>query len=300
MKNKHAILIMAHNNRFTLTKIIKLFDSDLFDIYLHIDKKSNLMPCYFEKLTTKSRVFVYKEIDVRWADYSQTETEMFLLKKAVEKNYSYYHLISGNDFLLKTPQEIYTYFENSKKIFVHFANDKLPTNKISWVKYYHLFMPYLRNNYFWIALDKLTVYVQKMFGVNRLKKIKKIKIMTGANWFSITDSFAKYVVSNSDTVEKIFKNTRSSDEMFIQTLLYNSDFFENTYDKKLNDDYDACKRYIKWNGTVPKVLELSDLDEMINSDMFFARKVDENLDKELICQLDKYLSLRKLGGNSDE
>ena len=300
MKNKHAILIMAHNNQFTLTKIIKLLDSELFDIYLHIDKKSNLMPCDFEKLTTKSRVFVYKEIDVRWADYSQTETEMFLLKKAVNKNYSYYHLISGNDFILKTPQEIYTYFENSKKIFVHFASEKLPSNKIPWVKYYHLFMPYLRNNYFWIFLDKLTVYAQKMFGVNRLKKIKEIEIMTGANWFSITDSFAKYVVSNSDIVEKIFKNTRSSDEMFIQTLLYNSSFFKYNYNKKFDDDYDACKRYIKWNGDIPKVLDLSDFDDMINSNMFFARKVDENVDKELIYRLDEYLSIKKSGGVSNE
>ena len=300
MKNKHAVLIMAHNNQFTLTRIIKLLDSDMFDIYLHIDIKSSLIPSDFEHITNESRVFVYKEIDVRWADYSQTETEIFLLRKAIKNNYSYYHLISGNDFLLKTPAEIYNYFEHSKKVFVHFSSKELPSRKVAWVKYYHLFMPYLRNNYFWIVLDKIMVCIQKIFFINRLKKVKNMKLMTGANWFSITDSFAMYVVSNFKVVEDIFKNTRSSDEMFIQTLLYNSSFFKYNYNKKFNDDYDACKRYIKWNGDIPKVLDLSDFDDMINSNMFFARKVDENVDKELIYRLDEYLSIKKSGGVSNE
>ena len=291
-RKKQAILIMAHNNKSTVLKLLEAIDSTFFDIYLHIDKKSSLDITDFNCVTAYSELFVFKEIDVRWADYSQTETEFFLLKKALKNNYSYYHLISGNDFLIKTPSEIYHYFEENKKIYVHFSSNELPQAKINWVKYYHLFMPVLRNNYFWIILDKIFTFIQKIIHVDRIKKHKK-KIMTGANWFSIPHNFAEYVVKNEHLVESIFKYTRSSDEMFIQTLLFNSPFFENLYRKQMDDDYDACKRFIKWDGVVPKVLNSDDFDEMINSNKMFARKVDEKADPMLINKIYDYIITKK-------
>ena len=36
---RHAYLIMAHNNWYTLEKLIRLLDVPWNDIYLHIDKK---------------------------------------------------------------------------------------------------------------------------------------------------------------------------------------------------------------------------------------------------------------------
>ena len=94
-------------------------------------------------------------------------------------------------------------------------------------------------------------------------------------------------------VESIFKYTRSSDEMFIQTLLFNSPFFENLYRKQMDDDYDACKRFIKWDGVVPKVLNSDDFDEMINSNKMFARKVDEKADPMLINKIYDYIITKK-------
>ena len=36
---KHAYLIMAHDDEWLLKKILKLLDSSLNDIYLHLDRK---------------------------------------------------------------------------------------------------------------------------------------------------------------------------------------------------------------------------------------------------------------------
>lgn len=290
---KQAILIMIHNNRFIVEKLLQEIDSNLFDIYLHIDKKSELNEADFKDLTYNSKLYIFKEIDVRWADYSQTKTEIFLLKKALVNNYSYYHLISGNDILIKTPIEIYNYFDKSNKIFVHFADKCLPSSKINWVKYYHPFMPFLRNNLFWILLDKISIFIQKIIFIDRLKKIKNIKIMTGANWFSIPCEFARYVCNNENLIESIFKYTRSSDEMFIQTMLFNSNYYKNVYNNKLDDDYDSCKRFIKWNGVIPKILTIDDYDEMINSNKMFARKVDEKVDRIIIEKIHNYIISNK-------
>ena len=40
MMNKHAYLIMAHNNWRNLETLIKLIDDDRNDIYIHIDRKT--------------------------------------------------------------------------------------------------------------------------------------------------------------------------------------------------------------------------------------------------------------------
>ena len=37
--NKHAYLIIAHDNFYTLEKLIKSIDDSRNDIYIHIDKK---------------------------------------------------------------------------------------------------------------------------------------------------------------------------------------------------------------------------------------------------------------------
>lgn len=278
---KQAILIMAHNNIFTLEKILSILDSDYFDFYIHIDKKSSININNINKnICKKSSINIYKSIDIRWADYSQVEAELFLLSKSIKKDYSYYHLISGNDMPIKKAKDIYDYFNDSNKEFVHFASKTMASKKISWIKYYHIFMKNLRNNTFFIILDKIYVIMQKLLFINRLKK--DYKYMTGANWFSITKKLANYVLENENEINKMYKNTRSSDEIFLQTLVENSNFKDNLYNKDYNDNYDSCKRYIKWNGNVPYVFKKVDCDELLNSNMFFARKFDEKIDKEII------------------
>lgn len=279
---KQAILIMAHNNIFTLEKILSILDSDYFDFYIHIDKKSNInIGDINKKICKKSMIYIYKNIDVRWADYSQIETELFLLSKSVDKDYSYYHLISGNDMPLKKSKNIYDFYSNSNLEFVHFSSNIIEPQKVDWIKYYHIFMKKLRKNKFYIIVDKISVLIQKIFHINRIKN-RKCKYMTGANWFSITRDLAKYILDNKDEIENMYKYTRSPDEIFLQTLIENSKFKNNLYNKNYDNNYDACKRYIKWNGNVPYVFRKKDYDELINSNMMFARKFDEKIDKEII------------------
>ena len=122
--------------------------------------------------------------------------------------------------------------------------------------------------------------------VNKVKNEKR-KFYTGANWFSITGDFAKYVVSEKDWIEKTFKHAKSSDEFFMQTLLMNSKFKSNLYSNKMNDDYIACVRLIDWNRGGPYTWRIDDFDEMMKSKCMFARKVDEKVDNKIIEKIYK-------------
>ena len=115
---KQAILIIAHNNFGTLEKIIECLDSDYFDLYVHIDLKSkNFNLEELSKIPKKSKIYIYNKYNVRWADFSQVECELFLLKQAVSNGiYTYFHLISGVDMPLKSPKAIYDFFEKNKGV----------------------------------------------------------------------------------------------------------------------------------------------------------------------------------------
>ena len=43
MGNKHAYLIIAHKNDYTLSSLLKAIDNENNDIFLHMDKKNILL-----------------------------------------------------------------------------------------------------------------------------------------------------------------------------------------------------------------------------------------------------------------
>ena len=86
-----------------------------------------------------------------------------------------------------------------------------------------------------------------------------------------------------------YRHTISADEIFLQTAVHHSKFKENLY-KSAPNDIDASMRLIDWVRGTPYVFQISDSDELINSDCMFARKFDENIDKQIIEKL--YETLR--------
>lgn len=281
---KQAILIIAHNNIWNLKKILESLDSKYFDFFIHIDLKSNIKIEEIKKICKISKINIFKEKDIRWADYSQVECEMYLIKEVINSNdnYEYLHLISGVDMPIKSAKEIYEFFDNNKgKEFLHFQNENLNSVKQEWIKYYHLFMKNYRFNKLSRRLNKIFIIFQKLLRINRIKKTN-YKFVTGANWFSITNKFAEYVISKEKEIEKIFKYTRSADEIFMQTILYNSKYKENLYYKNFDDNYIGCMRLIDWNRGNPYIWKTEDFKTIIKSEFMFARKFDMNKDKKII------------------
>lgn len=59
---KHAYLIIAHDNWKILEKLLILLDDKRNDIYLHIDRKSNLIN--FSNNVHNANLFVFHEIEM--------------------------------------------------------------------------------------------------------------------------------------------------------------------------------------------------------------------------------------------
>ena len=150
--NRHAHLIIAHNNFEILEKTLKILDDEKNDFYIHIDKKVKNFD--FEKIKNivkKSKIIFTERIDIKWGHSSQIDCELILLKSAANNSYSYYHLLSGVDMPIKPKEEIYNFFEkNLGKEFIHFQNKIYNMKNNDRFSLYHLFPYFLRSKYKYI------------------------------------------------------------------------------------------------------------------------------------------------------
>ena len=105
-------------------------------------------------------------------------------------------------------------------------------------------------------------------------------IVGGSNWSSLPHDFVCYLVEHWADIRRIFRHTLCLDEMFIHTMVYNSEYKDRIYLLKinrLNDDtdpdmYKANQRYIDWNRGKPYTFDEADYDELIHTEYCFARK----------------------------
>lgn len=294
VNKKHAYLIMVHNNWKQLCLLLSVLDDERNDIYLHIDKKSKNVPIdSLKKSVKKSKLYIYSEYEIYWGDFSQVECELYLFEKASKNEYYRYHLISGADLPIKSQDYIHDFFEkNADYEFVHYTDEnKKNSYEIERrTRTYHFLQKYCKKykikviNKFFAFLEKIILFIQKIFHVNRLKN-SKIKIKYGSQWISITNDLVQYILKNKELIQKLFKYTNCPDELFIQTIVYNSKYKNKLFYKKFDDSVYANMRLIDWNrgkNGSPYVWNLSDKKVIDESECLFARKFDINVDKEII------------------
>ena len=67
--------------------------------------------------------------------------------------------------------------------------------------------------------EKILVKIQLFLGINRLKNESFI-LAKGAQWFSINQQLAEYIISKEKWIEKHFKHCKFADELFLQTVIW--------------------------------------------------------------------------------
>mgnify|MGYP003196237755 CR=1 FL=1 len=81
--NKHAYLIIAHNQFDLLKKILTMLDDERNDFYIHIDKKvKDFDSSAFDGVLKHSNLTFCDRVNITWGDFSQIQSEMTLFKAA--------------------------------------------------------------------------------------------------------------------------------------------------------------------------------------------------------------------------
>jgi hypothetical protein len=282
---KLAHLILAHTAPKQLERLINNLSHPDADIYIHLDKKTDILP--FTHLANRTNVFFIKNrVKVYWASSSIVTATLNGFKEIIEsgKNYKYLNLLSGQDYPLKSPADIHKYFaDNPGRAFMnylHFEPDWLEA--VSRIKEYHFINLRMPGKY---TLQR---------AVNKILPERKMPnglVPVGrSQWFTIPMECVRYIVDYWETNPKLrrFINlTWGADEFLFQTILYNSPF----KNKMINND---C-RYIDWSdgGVSPKTLTMADADALVTCGKLFARKFDINKDEAVLDFIDQHITSQK-------
>ncbi len=287
--NKHAYLIIAYNQWNLLEKLIHLLDDERNDIYIHINQLIKNVP--FDRLKKSvmySNLCFVERVPIKRGTYSIFDAEMNLIKTACRggTEYSYLHLLSGQDLPLKDQDSIHRFFfEHSGKNFI----DVIPPEKIKedWYQrssLYQFLVPYTLGKSFESkiakGIRKLALAVQKTIGINRFRRFEDegYRMCYGSSWFSITEDFARFIIRNEKKIKEMYeKHTYIPEESILQTFLWSSEYKNTLYDddwldNKLNR---ANLRLIFWSGnTSPDTITMDHIDELLHTRNLFARKFD--------------------------
>ena len=188
----------------------------------------------------------------------------------------YVHLLSGQDFPLKSNVEIDNYFVRN--------------NGLNFIEFFPL--PYKnwsgnggldRLTYKWLIDETGIERAYFLVEYQKQKNMKRncplgIKFYGGSQWWSLTYECVSFLANNcafGNELYDFYKNTLCPDEMIFQTILQNSIFQPSLVNSNL--------RYIDWvkGPEYPRLLRIDDLSLLLKSECLFARKFDDVVDSEI-------------------
>lgn len=294
--SKHAYLIMAHNNFYVLEKLLLLLDDERNDIYLHIDAKVKSFDFdYYKSIVKKANLnYTRKRKKVYWGTRSQVKTELLLYEESYLKyNYKYYHLISGVDLPIKTQDYIHEYLSNSNKDYI-FYHDEPSVYDINRISKYHLNIN--NKNMTYDKFNNLVNIFQSLLKINRLKNTNLV-IKRGYNWATLTSDAVKLILDKKKEILRLTFMSLCADELYKQIILLNFNLKSNIYNDENGNRDDL--RLVDWNRKVkdsPYIWRIEDFELIRNSRKLFARKFNDEIDKEIVDKVFKYVKNKQEKG----
>ena len=276
---KIAHLILAHKNPLQLERLINRLDHPASGFFIHIDKKANATPFAF--LFKRANVFCLKKrAKIYWAGFGTIQAIINGFKE-IPEDYDYINVISGQDFPLKSANNIYQYIaERRGKEFITCLSID---GTSSWgdvsprVFRYHLINWRIPGKY------RLEKWINKILPP---RKFPMDHVIVGrANWFTLTYKASQYLlreIAAHPELIRYYKYCWGADEFIFSTLLFNSDFKEEILDNLL---------YSYWpegHGHA-KILKTEDFEILKASDKLLARKFDMDIDSNIFDLLEKWI-----------
>lgn len=292
---KHAYLILAHHNFEQLAMLLETLDFPDNDIFIHIDKKSAFDPAMLTSAVKYSRVFFTDRVVVNWGGYSVVDATLLVLEAAVNHGpYVRYHLLTGIDLPLRSQAFIHEYFDRAPDLeFISSAYPMASDRREFWnrVRYYFPFQEcFSRTNLLGKVLRRSLMIAQWILRIDRTRNTDRL-FGVGSAYFSITDRFARHVLTQKEAIHRHFSCGLCVDEMFLQWVYLHWDNPNPLYASNRKDHpyiqecyFDVC-RAIDWTRGTPYTYTDEDFEMLMESGCLFARKFDYKTSPELVKRI---------------
>ena len=264
-----CLIITAYHNFEQLERNLTVW-SRYFNCYVHIDKKADIATDEnIKKLNQIENVYAESKYKINWGSYLHLMAILDLIRVAQKnEDNKYYHIISGDDYPLKKPEEFYSFFDNNDKCYMECTDiTNIPAMKLRYEIFHFMHLVNRKGkNKPLIFIDKVVRKIQTVLKVKRHRSFQ----YKGLVWGSFSRKAVDYVINRFDNSNdvKFLKYCEIPEEFLFQNYLMDSDF-------KQNVDFNNL-RYSNWDEypyTGPRVLKMEDYETVKNFDAFFARKI---------------------------
>lgn len=285
-KKAQSFVVTAYKDFENLSRIVKRLSPD-FNIFIHVDSSStSITDEDIKQLNSMANVYVEKRLEISWGSYKHLLAILSLSRRALSFTSAkgYIHLISGQDIPIRSNKEFLSFFDNNTSIYMDCRTlDEMEPHQLKMFQIKNHFWKYnYWNKCVHLLRDIDTWFQRKFIFLNdNFGGVKNVA--QGLVWMSLPCDAARYVLDYLESHPAFLKDifcAQIPEEFVFQTVLVNSPFKENINQNNL--------RYADWsrrNGSLPAYLDLSDLNKIVNSECFFARKIDSKIAKELLKQL---------------
>ena len=285
---KIAYLLLVHTNPSQVNQLIRSLDNGKNHMFVHVDRKSGIQD---EILHNEKVHFVANPLSVKWGDFTLVEATIALCRLAMQfpEEFDYVVFLSGQDYPIKSNEEIEQYFEKHRgkqffkvrkmpyddwqhhsggfdRIRVYFPKQFIDRRHRTWVM-----------RHYWIRLSKA-------LGLTR--SIDFFDAYYGCSqWFGASREAMAYIIKFLDDnpdILKFFQNSFIPDEILFNTIIMNSPF----KDKVVPHDL----RLVEWTKTEenPRIWRTGDIDNLRDSEYLYARKFDIRKDDQVLNRIDSY------------
>ncbi len=293
---KIAYLVLVHKNPGVLRRVIERLSSRNSAFFIHVDQKSDITP--FLALHGGDISFSERRLPVYWAEFSNVEATLELLRHALRSSttYQYFVVMQGADYPLHSAEYIEDFFER------HYGSEFMSLVKMPAPGY-----PLSKINTLRYTSDKpvrrfLSRALAKIGLAQRDYRayLGRLDPYAGDACWALSRAACEHIVhfsENHSSVTNYFRNTHVPEESYFHTVLGNSSFLPKIQRSLLY-------RYWPTPGHHPEALTEEHIDlfekhaQLLIEDQFgsgevlFARKFsDDRID--LIDRLDALIDRRE-------
>lgn len=304
---KIAFLNLCHTDPKIVARVAdKLTKNTDFDMYIHVDLKSNIEP-FQELLKDNKQVYFTKQRQkVYWGGYHAILATYILLEEALAspRKYDYVVLLQNLDYPIKSNEYIQDFFEKNK------GTEYIRGCHIAKTKDWHYAEKYKiynsRDKDFY--LNSHSGFVKLLWdGMNAIRSIstigfngvhkengENIELYYGTAQWAVTRECAEYMVEFKNSHPKFNKrmqHIKFPDEEYFHTIVHNSRFKEHCvkYDEPVKRWLVNWRNihYFEFPNTGVVVFTEKDFDKLMSREELFCRKVKSGISDQLLEKIDK-------------